>query len=215
MAGILSGSSIVAAVESGDIEITPFDPAQINPVSYDLRLGDGVAVYRQWTMYDERYDERTQYGASRADAAGARNGSDLTPVDRFMDVKEEPEVVAFKIDPDRGWILKPGIAYLMHTLERVCAKKHVPILDGKSSIGRLFLQVHATAGFGDPGFDGQYTLEVTVQSPLRVYPGMRICQIRFHTIEGEFESYQKVGSYRGILAQGPVASQAWRMFDKK
>jgi dCTP deaminase len=70
--------------------------------------------------------------------------------------------------------------------------------------------VHATAGYGDPGFDGQYTLEVTVMHPLRVYSGMRVAQMRFHTVVGEVDLYR--GSYAGDLARGPVASTAYRQF---
>lgn len=210
MAGILSGSSILYAIESGDIEIDPFNASQVNPASYDLTLGSGVAVYKEWVSWDDRADELHKMGVR-----GPRDGSDLTPMrDRVFDVKTEPEVLEWTIDQERGWVLKPGVCYLMHTHERICTKKYVPILDGKSSIGRLFLKVHECAGFGDPGYDGQYTLEVTVQHPLRVYSGMRICQIRFHTIDGQVESYQKKGSYKGALAKGPVPSQAWRMFLK-
>jgi dCTP deaminase len=101
----------------------------------------------------------------------------------------------------------------MHTRERIWTEKFVPIVDGKSSIGRLFIQIHATAGYGDPGYDGEYTLEVIVQHPVRVYAGMRIGQIRFHTLEGEVEkTYKVTGSYKDEAAQGAVASKAWRQF---
>jgi dCTP deaminase len=107
--------------------------------------------------------------------------------------------------------LEPNVGYLMHTIERVHTKKYVPVLDGKSSIGRLFMKVHETAGYGDAGFDGQYTLEVTVVHPLRVYPGMRIAQMRFHTILGEVQKLY-AGNYTGEAAKGPVPSRAWRQF---
>lgn len=197
--GILTDSRIRAAVEAGDIQITPFRPEFINPTSYDLTLGDGVAVYSQWV---ETYSNQE-----------VEDGRYFAPIERSQDVKHEPPSERFKIDPEKGWLLKPGIGYLMHTAERIHTKKYVPILDGKSSVGRLFIQVHATAGFGDPGFDGQYTLEVIVQHPVRVYAGMRICQIRFQDMAGWVErTYDKVGHYRGEAAMGANPSQAWKQF---
>lgn len=205
MGSILSGAAIRDAVQSGDIRIEPYDPGQINPVSYDVTLGEKVAVYRGWV---ETYRNEPQ--------PNPQDGSRFRPLDRWLDIREEPEVESFDIDPERGWALLPGIGYLMHTRERICTERYVPILDGKSSIGRLFMMIHVTAGFGDPGFDGQYTLEVQVTHPVRVFPGMRVGQMRFQTVEGgTAESYQRRGNYTGRLASGPVPSQAWKMFQKK
>jgi len=89
----------------------------------------------------------------------------------------------------------------------------VPVIDGKSSIGRLFIAMHITAGYGDTGFNGQYTLEVTAVHPVIVYPGMRFCQMRFHTTVGEVLDYANCDShYTGANAMGPVASQAYKQF---
>ena len=125
-------------------------------------------------------------------------------------VKDEPATVLHKFDPLYGFVLRPGTGYLMHTRERIRTDIFVPVLDGKSSIGRLFVKVHETAGFGDPGFDGQYTLEVTTLYPIRLFARMRIAQMRFHVVEGEMAKYQ--GNYVGDAARGPVASRAWRQF---
>jgi dCTP deaminase len=73
------------------------------------------------------------------------------------------------------------------------------------------MKVHETAGYGDPGFSGNYTLEVTVQHPLHVYAGMRVAQIRFHTIVGNVEK-PYAGNYVKETATGPVASRAWKQF---
>jgi len=205
---ILTDQRIRQAVENGTIQIDPFNPAHVNPTSYDLTLGDEVAVYGGWV-----YTGRSTYHGP--EAGYVEDGSKFGPSTRILDVRDELAVERFKIDPEAGWVLRPGIGYLMHTRERVCTRQYVPILDGKSSIGRLFIQVHATAGFGDPGFDGQFTLEVLVQYPVRVYPGMRICQIRFQEYAGEvLRPYDQTGHYTGEAARGAIPSQAWRQFQK-
>jgi deoxycytidine triphosphate deaminase len=216
MAGILSDTAILAALESGDIEIDPFVPEHVNITSYDLTLGTQVKVYEDWVTVDthaeKAFPDCTKDGGSLKvrDFSG---GSYYNPSRLAHDIKKPLKTLDFNIDPDLGWVLNPGIGYLLHTRERVCSKKYNPILDGKSSIARLFIQVHFTAGFGDPGYSGPYTLEVSVLHPVRVYPGMRFCQIRFHTIAGELsKTYDQVGHYTGVHAQGAVASQAWRQF---
>lgn len=210
---ILSGEEITKQVSIGTIEIVPFYSKRVNPASVDLTLGDQVAVYDRFTT--KSLDDKGPYDGwdlaryvpslrpSEMDLDGVPHGKNYG-----HDTKTELVVRRYKIDPELGWVLNPGVGYLMHTAERVSTNKYVPILDGKSSIGRLFIQVHVTAGFGDPGFSGQYTLEVTSEFPVRVYPGMRICQMRFHVMEGDVVSYQKSGSYTGKLASGPVASMA-------
>ena len=196
--GILADSEIRRAIACGDIEIDPFEPSHVNPVSVDLTLGDEVLVYKKWAHaqghYAEALDRNVNHSSDR----------------HIIDVKEEPETIQFRI-PGQGLILRPGVGYLMHTRERVITKKYVPVLDGKSSIGRLFVFIHVTAGFGDPGFDGQYTLEVVPIHPLRIYAGMRIAQMRFHTICGEVEK-PYAGNYTGDDARGPVASKAYKQF---
>lgn len=199
MEGILSDTAILAALDKGDIEIDPFTPAHVNITSYDLTLGDEVRVYSNWV-------QDTEFASQMMD------GRSLYSLNEHIDIKEEPRTRSYRIT-EKGWVLKPGIGYLMHTREKVHSRKYNPILDGKSSIGRLFIQVHATAGYGDPGFNGQYTLEVIARHPIRVYAGMRFCQIRFHTIAGELSrTYDQVGHYTSDQAKGAVPSQAWRQF---
>ena len=199
--GILSDSAIRHAVECGDIEIDPFDPTRLNPCSYDLTLGNEVAVYDEWIQKDNWYPGRDD----------APNWGSLRPRGAEINIATEPKTVRFQIDPKHGLRLNPGVGYLMHTVERITTKRYVPVLDGKSSVGRLFMKVHETAGYGDVAFDGQYTLEVTVQHPLRVYAGMRCAQMRFHTIVGEVDK-PYAGNYTGEAATGPVASKAYKQF---
>jgi dCTP deaminase len=182
--GILSGKEIEMAIRLGEIEISPFEATQLNPASYDLTLGEEITIYN----------------CSR----------DRLP--RCLDPKKDNPTTSFKMGP-AGYVLQPSDGYLMHTKEVVGTNKYVPAIDGKSSIGRLFVMVHVTAGLGDPGFKGQYTLEVLTTYPIRLYPGMRICQVRFFTVRGEIDLYK--GHYQGDTATGAVASHAYEQFGGK
>jgi dCTP deaminase len=92
--------------------------------------------------------------------------------------------------PDDGYILGPGELYLGRTLEYTRTDNYVPMLEGRSSVGRLGLFIHITAGFGDVGFSGYWTLEMFCIQPVKIYPGVGICQIYYHTIEGDYQKYQ-------------------------
>ncbi len=220
--GILSGPEILRNVREGLIEVDPFVEANVNPNSLDLTLGRKVAVYdgvveaKVWPRPLINPDTASHHGVKYDPSV---HGADPVPGTHFrtkpgrcLDMSRENGVVHFDIG-ERGFLLLPGIMYLMHTAERVRARQHVPVLDGKSSIGRLGIKVHLTAGYGDIDFDGQYTLEVEATHPVIVYPGVRFCQIRFHTVCGELSSYQSHRSnYVGERAMGPVPSRAWKMF---
>lgn len=110
-------------------------------------------------------------------------------------------------------MVQPGVLYLMHTEEVVAPGPYVGCLDGKSSIGRLGVLVHYTAGYVDTGYRGQLTLEVSATLPTRLYPGMRIAQIRFHTVVGPVVDYAAKGHYTGDAAKGPVPSQVHKQFE--
>lgn len=92
--------------------------------------------------------------------------------------------------PHDGIVLQPNQLYLGRTVERTETHNLVPMIEGRSSIGRLGLFVHVTAGFGDIGFRGYWTLEMFAVQPIRIYPGVAICQIFYHTIQGDFIEYQ-------------------------
>ncbi len=89
----------------------------------------------------------------------------------------------------RAICLEPNRLYLGRTVEYTETHNLVPMLEGRSSIGRLGLFIHVTAGFGDVGFKGFWTLEIFCVQPIRIYPGVEVCQIYHHTIEGEHEEY--------------------------
>lgn len=200
---ILTGPEIVrlvertrAARESGYppvlplLDIDPFDPATVGPNSYDVRLADKLLVY----------------GPSDTDrAAGRPAGVPVLDTDTNNPTAEIPI-------PIEGIILWPGTLYLGSTVERTATAGLVPWLDGRSSIGRLGIQIHATAGRGDDGFGVgvsggcAWTLEITVTHPVRVRPGLRIGQLTFFTMRGDRKPYR--GRYSDQT--GPVASRLWR-----
>jgi len=91
--------------------------------------------------------------------------------------------------PGNGLVLQPNQLYLARTAERTETHNLVPMIEGRSSVGRLGLFVHVTAGFGDVGFCGYWTLEMFAVQPVRIYPGVPICQIFYHQITGDITEY--------------------------
>jgi len=91
--------------------------------------------------------------------------------------------------PPEGLVLRPNQLYLGRTVERTETHNLVPMIEGRSSVGRLGLFVHVTAGFGDVGFCGYWMLEMFAIQPVRIYPGVPICQIFYHDIRGPFREY--------------------------
>ena len=133
---------------------------------------------------------------------------------RTIDAKENNLTHEITIE-EEGFVLFPDRLYLGSTIEYTEAHEHVPFIEGKSSVGRLGISVHATAGVGDVGFCGHWTLEISVVQPVRVYPGMPIAQLLFFEVSsqpirrygGDGSKYQKQGAK-------PVASMMWKNFTK-
>ncbi len=161
---ILSGKKIAEEQGKG-IHITPFNPDQVNPNSYNLRLSNELAYYE----------------------------------DDILDMKKKPTIKRITI-PEEGYLLEPGKLYLGRTVEYTETDQYVPMLEGRSSIGRLGLYIHVTAGFGDVGFSGYWTLEMHCLQPIRIYPNVEICQIYYHTINGQYDLYSsgKYANNKGI-----------------
>ncbi|MCL2400315.1 MAG: dCTP deaminase [Defluviitaleaceae bacterium] len=105
-----------------------------------------------------------------------------------LDMKKPNKTKSLTIPPE-GLILEPGTLYLGRTMEYTETNNCVPMLEGRSSVGRLGLFVHVTAGFGDVGFKGYWTLEIHCIQPIRVYAEVALCQIYYHSIEGPFDPY--------------------------
>lgn len=128
----------------------------------------------------------------------------------ILDMKQ-PNKTHKLIIPPEGLVLETGKLYLGRTLEYTKTDRYVPMLEGRSSVGRLGLFIHVTAGFGDVGFSGYWTLEIFCVQPIRVYPGVEICQIYYHSIEGEYDRYLS-GKYQNN--QGIQPSMLYKDFLK-
>lgn len=152
---MLTGPEIIKEFYDGNIVIEPFNLLQVNPNSYNLKLGNKLLVYTE--------DE--------------------------LDMKKNNPTEEIII-PEEGYVLQPGVLYLGKTEEWTFTDKYVPCLDGRSSIARLGIVVHICAGFGDIGFKGNWTLEITVSKPIRVYPGVEICQIYYQEAVGDKIYYE-------------------------
>ena len=109
-------------------------------------------------------------------------------VDDHLDMKKENKVERI-VMPDDGFEMEAGKLYLGRTIEHTKTTECVPMLEGRSSIGRLGLFIHVTAGFGDVGFAGYWTLEMFCVQPIKIYPGVPIAQIFYHTVEGDYIPY--------------------------
>lgn len=107
----------------------------------------------------------------------------------LLDMKKPNTCRRFKIPAD-GLVIEPHRLYLGRTVEHTETRGFVPMLEGRSSIGRLGLAVHITAGFGDVGFRGFWTLEIFALQPIRIYAGVEICQIFYHEISGPYDEYR-------------------------
>lgn len=181
---ILSDVSIRAAIEMGRVEIDPFDPAMVQPSSVDVRVDRYFRVFE-----NHRY--------------------------ALIDPKQPQEDLTKEVatSVDTPFILHPGEFVLGSTLEVVrLGDDIVARLEGKSSLGRLGLLIHSTAGFVDPGFEGHLTLELSnvATLPIAIYPGMRIGQMSFYELstaaEHPYGSDRAGSKYQG--QRGPTPSRS-------
>lgn len=137
-------------------------------------------------------------------------------VDEVLDAKKHNEIKHFEI-PEEGFVLKPGELYLGSTLEYTESHEHVPFLEGKSSTGRLGIDIHATAGKGDVGFCGYWTMEISTSKAVRIYPGMPIAQLIYYVVDGKVErTYDKKKSAKYSHQENlPKESMMWKNFEQK
>jgi dCTP deaminase len=185
---ILSDRSIREEIASGRIVIEPFDEECVQPSSVDLHIDRYFRVFRNHTM-------------------------------GYIDVKQDQEELTelVEIAEDDVFILHPGEFVLGSTLERVALPADlVARLEGKSSLGRLGLLIHSTAGFVDSGWDGHLTLELSnvANLPITLYPGMKIGQISFlkMTTEAEHPYGSREAGSKYQHQRGPTASRYFENF---
>ncbi len=131
--------------------------------------------------------------------------------DHVLDARKHNEIEYLEI-PEEGFVLQPGTLYLGVTEEYTETHNSVPFLEGKSSVGRLGIDIHATAGKGDVGFCNTWTLEISCTQPVRVYAGMPIGQLIYFTVDGDIENYynKKKSAKYNIRTDKPVESMMWK-----
>lgn len=131
--------------------------------------------------------------------------------EKVLDAKKHNKIRTFEI-PEEGFVLMPDTLYLGVTAEYTETLAHVPFLEGKSSVGRLGIDIHATAGKGDVGFCNYWTLEISVKQPVRVYTGMPVGQLIYFEVKGEvLTPYNTKPSAKYNDKQPiPVESMMWK-----
>ena len=133
--------------------------------------------------------------------------------DRVLDAKKHNLILPIEI-PEEGFELQPGTLYLGVTEEYTETHNSVPFLEGKSSVGRLGIDIHATAGKGDVGFCNHWTLEISCVQPVRVYAGMPIGQLIYFLVDGTIENYynKKTNAKYNQRTDKPTESMMWKIF---
>lgn len=154
------------------------------------------------TPFDEKRINPNSYYLSLADELLVYEQDEL-------DMKK-PNPTKRIVIPEEGLLLEPNRLYLGRTNEFTKTDRYVPMLEGRSSTGRLGLFIHVTAGFGDIGFAGYWTLEIFCVQPVRIYPNVEICQIYYHDIDGEYDLYSS-GKYQNN--SGIQASLMYKDFE--
>lgn len=132
--------------------------------------------------FDEKQLNPNSYNLTLADEL-------LVYENSMLNIKRENPVKRLKIS-SKGFLLWPGKLYLGRTREYTRTRNYVPMIEGRSSVGRLGLFVHITAGFGDVGFEGYWTLEMFCVQPIKIYSGIEICQIYYHSLKGDHKDYK-------------------------
>jgi len=174
---ILTDKQIREEIAKKNIVIDPFREECLGTNSYDVHLGQYLAVYQ----------------------------------DEILDAKKHNQINHFVI-PAEGFVLEPNRLYLGVTYEYTETHCHVPFLEGKSSVGRLGIDIHATAGKGDVGFCNHWTLEISVSHRVRIYAGMPIGQLIYFKVEGDIQNYYNRKHNAKYIQRSirPVESMMWK-----
>lgn len=176
MGGILTGIEIIKQVKLGRLVISDFDESRVNPNSYNIRLGNSVTMLNGVKVID-MHDPSTY-----ADA-----------------------YATYKLNDTDGFIARPGITYLIPTMEEIHSPYYEPIITGRSSIGRLGIRVHEEAGFADIGYKGHLTIQLKVTLPTKIYAGDPVAQLYFLTPCGSIDM-----QYNGKYAGGQEVVSKWK-----
>jgi dCTP deaminase len=171
----------------------------LSGLEIERRLGSDIVI----EPYDRRLLNPNSYNL--------RLGEDLLVYTAPTLDMAKPNPYERRTIPPEGLLLETGKLYLGRTFEFTATENLVPMIEGRSSVGRLGLFIHITAGFGDVGFKGFWTLEIFCVQPVKVYAGVEICQIFYHTLEGRYENY-KSGKYQNN--QGIQPSLLYKDFEK-
>ena len=184
---ILSDRDILQRLEKGEIKIEPFVRSCLQPSTVDLHLAGTVRVFDNW-----------QIGT--------------------VDVKRKTDPSRLVEIPKEGFIVHPGEFLLGATIEKIALPADIAAkLEGRSSLGRLGLVVHATSGYVDPGFSGWLTFELSNLSrvPIKIYAGMKVAQICFFQMTSRvlrpYGSSELGSKYQG--QKGPTSSRIWKEFE--
>jgi len=185
---ILADSDILKNIKKGKIKIQPFKKENLQPASLDLELAEKVRVFDNW-----------QVG--------------------IIDIKKKTDPSRLVKIPPRGFVLHPGEFILGATKEKITLSNDIAAkLEGRSSLGRLGLIIHATAGYVDPGFSGWLTFEITnvARLPIKIYTHMRVAQICFYQMSSPvahpYGDPHLKSKYQG--QKDATASRAWQDFKK-
>lgn len=216
--GMLTGAEIEKQIKKGNIKIDPYDPKCLNPNSYNLKLHPQLLVYKRNSDRRGVVPVNPSITIDMPDIDSMEICPDIALVENMpiiqsnildpIDMKTENETIEFEI-PEEGYVLQPGVLYIGRTVERTFTDKFIPMINGRSSGGRLGISIHICAGFGDIGFDGTWTLEITCVEPVRIYPNTEIAQVCY------FKPYGKVGKlYRGRYF-GQESATASRFYKPK
>lgn len=196
---ILTGQEIINQIYNHHIRIGNLNLNNVQPNSYDVTLGNKISFYALT-------DNAIKVGQMSKDATFESFGmlalEDPSDTDRcnyirgipYLDTKTENTMLVKDIPVD-GYILLPRILYLVETVESVWSDKYVAEISGTSSLARLGITVHKTAGYANIGHEFKWILEVEVSHPVKIYPGMKIGQMYFHTAIGE-TTLQYQGKYK-------------------
>ncbi len=167
---------------------------EYDKIDKDLKDKYGIDIYGSRAPYKKNYNTAvvsSMFGGGAYDSNSNSEYYNKTA----LDMKEKNSLITFNI-PETGYVLRPGVLYLGRTVERTKTDKFIPMIDGRSSIGRLGIWIHVSAGFGDIGFDGTWTLEITAIEPVRIYPNVEIGQVCFHKPYGDIENLYRGRYYK-------------------